>query len=530
MKRSTKALAVIPLALAMVFPTVTTASTTVASAPSANFNPTGMPIVKQAVTKKYMMRRPPNINSPEQLAVLKYYEKISNVKVEWEVVSSDGFTERVNLAMASNDMPEAIIKGVPDIVKASASGAIIDMKPLFDKYSVGMKKLFEENPSVKTTAFTADGKLYAVPQINTLEPNRTAHRNIWINNTWLTKLSLKMPTTTDEYLNVLRAFKDKDPNGNGKNDEIPYVVEDSSGAKNGRIDIISGFFGVYSNLGYDRIKLYDNKVSFLPFDPAYKETLQYMNLMYKEKLMDNEVFTQTPDASLSKFAAGNAGSFGLSSDDLFTKVSSNYVAMPPVKSPNGRTPVIALGSPFAGNAAVITKADKNPEITFRYLDYFFTPEGANMVGCFAPGLEGQTCEKLPDGSYDYTKAMLTDSRGVAVAVGDACPLPGGGFPYWRNENNSNYIYSAIVRKNVAVWNKFYQKDPAFGYPVFTTDVQQKVSDIRKDLDIYINECQAKFITGELSFDKWDEYISTIKKMKAEELVGYFQTAYNAMSK
>ena len=51
---------------------------------------------------------------------------------------------------------------------------------------------------------------------------------------------------------------------------------------------------------------------------------------------------------------------------------------------------------------------------------------------------------LTSGTWDYTDEMLHDERGVAVAVGDACPHPGGGFGYWRNEKNSNYIYINII--------------------------------------------------------------------------------------
>ena len=44
----------------------------------------------------------------------------------------------------------------------------------------------------------------------------------------------------------------------------------------------------------------------------------------------------------------------------------------------------------------------------------------------------------------------------------------------------------------------------------------------------MNECQAKFITGEMSFDKWDEYVKTTVKLGAEELVGFYQSYYDAL--
>ena len=69
---------------------------------------------------------------------------MTNVKVEWEAVNSDGFGERVNLVMASDDMPDAILKGVPDITKCSADGSVVDLTELLKKYAPGINRLFEE--------------------------------------------------------------------------------------------------------------------------------------------------------------------------------------------------------------------------------------------------------------------------------------------------------------------------------------------------------------------------------------------------
>ena len=177
---------------------------------------------------------------------------------------------------------------------------------------------------------------------------------------------------------------------------------------------------------------------------------------------------------------------------------------------------------------MITKADTSPEITMRWIDYFFTKEGSMFIGGFHPSLQGESGVLQADGTYEYTDTMLNDDRGISVALGEVCPLPGGGFPYWRNEFNSNYIYSSVVKEAVPSYEPFYQKDEAYAYPVFDVATSERVSDIRRDLDVYIRECQAKFVTGEMSFDQWDEYIKTIDQMNADELEGYFQAALDSM--
>jgi putative aldouronate transport system substrate-binding protein len=341
-------------------------------------------------------------------------------------------------------------------------------------------------------------------------------------------LGLTMPTTTDEFVDVLRAFRDGDPNGNGQNDEIPMVVEYGGGDHSLRLENMASFWGVYSNMGYAYMSVEDGKASMYIKSDAYREILEYMKLLWEEKLIDNAIFTQTGDVALSKFNSEISGCFGLSSDDLWSKYSADYTPMPPVQAPGGKQPVIGLGSPYAGACMVITKMDQTPEITVRWIDYFFTEEGSMFIGGFSPELEGVTGVIQPDGHYEYTDAMMNDERGISVTLGEACPLPGGGFPYWRNENNSNYIYSDTVKNSVPVYEPFYQKDPSYAYPVFDLETAEKVSDIRRDLDIYIRECQAKFVTGEMSFDQWDEYLKTLDQMRITELEGYFQAVLDNM--
>jgi putative aldouronate transport system substrate-binding protein len=468
-----------------------------------------------------MIQKPPHITDPTNMPSIKKYEEISGIRVQWEVVNSEGFTERVNLVMVSNDMPDAIVKGAPDITRTSADGSIIDLTSLIDRYSVGVKELFRQYPAVKTSSTSADGKIYGLPTINTLEPNRTDHRNLWINKLWLDQLGLQVPQTIEQFLDVMRAFRDGNVGGPNK---VPYVVEN---VKNPRVGIWLGSYGIVTNMGYGYTFIQDNRVKFLGTANEYREVLQLLNLMWREKLLDNGLYTQTFDVSLSKFNSSVSGCFGLSSDDLWSVYANDYIPLAPPRVGN-IAPVIGL-APVAGGASfVITRADKNPEITMRWIDYFYTDEGSRLIGGLSPMLEGVTCKRMPDGTWEYSDAILNSPKGSAVAVGEMCPLPGGGFPYWRNENNSNFIYSQKVRSSVPVYQPYYQKTPAYAYPVFSMRDAERVNDIRRDLDVYLSECQAKFITGEMGFDRWNEYVTTCERMYCKELESIFQAAYERM--
>lgn len=210
------------------------AQATASSTKDANFNATGYPLVKTKVTKHFLINKKPQIGNPDSMVVFQEYEKKTNVHIQWDSVNSDGFSERVNLLMASNDMPDAILKGTPDISKCSADGSIIDLTSLISQYAPGLKKLFTEYPAVKAAAYASDGKIYSIPQINTLTPNLTNNRNLWINKKWLDKLGLKKPTTTDELLTVLKLSATATPTATGKRMRSPSSRNSAAGRRRRR--------------------------------------------------------------------------------------------------------------------------------------------------------------------------------------------------------------------------------------------------------------------------------------------------------
>ena len=96
---------------------------------------------------------------------------------------------------------------------------------------------------------------------------------MWINKTWLENLGLEMPTTTEEFENVLKAFKDQDPNGNGVADETPLsgsITGWNTGVEN---PLLCAFLYNDGSSSSYRVNLEDGKVSFAPSMDKFKEGL-----------------------------------------------------------------------------------------------------------------------------------------------------------------------------------------------------------------------------------------------------------------
>lgn len=74
-----------------------------------------------------------------------------------------------------------------------------------------------------------DGHIYALPLIID-EPRAFVPSRLWLNGDWMESLGIMTePTTTDELYELLKRFKNEDPNKNGKNDEIPISSEKLGG-------------------------------------------------------------------------------------------------------------------------------------------------------------------------------------------------------------------------------------------------------------------------------------------------------------
>ncbi|MGP3972403.1 ABC transporter substrate-binding protein, partial [Streptomyces sp. 6N223] len=151
-----------------------------------------------------------------------------NITIEWQATTSDATTakEKRQISLASGDLPDLYLM-VPwidqftqvELLRYGGQGIIQPLNQLIDQYAPNIQDAFAETPEVERIATAPDGNIYGMPQWN--DCYHCSHGfKMWINQEWLDNLGLEMPTTTDEFREVLRAFKNDDPNGNGKSDEI----------------------------------------------------------------------------------------------------------------------------------------------------------------------------------------------------------------------------------------------------------------------------------------------------------------------
>ncbi|UUZ84809.1 extracellular solute-binding protein [Paenibacillus sp. P26] len=485
---------------------------------AAGVSSDGFPIVKEPIKLKMFTRVAPTNGPFKDMPVFQDYEKMSNVQVEFIEAPTDGFNEKKNLLFASNELPDAFYRSglTPlEAVRYGSGGQLIPLEKLIDAYAPNLKKLMDTYPEIRSAITTPEGHIYALPGIVTVGSARTDKR--WMNQAWLKKLNLKEPETTDELYEVLKAFRDKDPNGNGKQDEIPMT------ARNGLsiVPLMAGSFGLDFQLGYN-INLDNDKVQIWMGSDRNKELLMYLNKLYSEKLLDQELFTQKEAQYLAKQGTGNTGFFFDQTNNpmLDGKVENQYAGIAPLKGPHGDRLQLAAPVPRDFGAFAITSVNKYPEATMRWIDYFYSDEGSTLLRF---GRKGENYE-LRDGIPYYTDAFLATGNQSKIT-----PYAGGGAPHLISEKVASYINPPQVQEAQKKLDPYMPK-VRYAAPMFDEETAQKINVLRNDIDKYYEEQSTKFIAGALSFDKWGEFQATLKKMGMDELQKLYQDAYDSLKK
>jgi putative aldouronate transport system substrate-binding protein len=338
---------------------------------------------------------------------LKEIEEQVGVEVEWQQISADWETKKAPM-LASGDVPDLFFgASVGDADYAMYQGLFVELSPLIEKYAPNIRRMFREKPETLILSKQPDGSIYATPKYQRFWPKTNG--TMFINNVWLDNLGLSAPTTWDELYDVLMAFKNGDPNGNGdKNDEIPF---DFTGLDAYSPLMLLGATGIQlTNWGNNGNGYFaeDGVVKNFWMDTRYKELVIFLHKLYTANLINPEAFTN--DYSTFQSTARGQGktakvgfTWGWESGDRFgVELSDQYVSIPPLKQsassridPRWMYDFYALN--MGGNIAAMTMNCKNQEAAMKYIDAFYEPERSLQV--LFGGITDGNIVKNTDGSY-----------------------------------------------------------------------------------------------------------------------------------
>lgn len=304
---------------------------------------------------------PPEKGTYEDNDVTKWINENSPVKVKFVPIPRSDTKNKYNVLIAAGEAPDVFMEFDPAMMQDYVNnGSLMEVGPLLDKYGPNIRKLTP--PEVKKWG-VMNGKEYAIPQMR----NEVGIANwmVWIRQDWLDKLNLKMPTTTEELYEVAKAFRERDPDGNGKKDTYGYSL---------------GFWGQSLLLNmfgaYEWVKNADGTLDYETVTENRKNAMALAKRMYDEDLIDKEYFTdKTGSKTQQDFMTNKLGMIGSG-----TGYINNYWATLKKNAPDAK--LAPVPAPKSSNGQfgyykerecsflnVISSTCKNPKAAVEYLDW-----------------------------------------------------------------------------------------------------------------------------------------------------------------
>ncbi|NBD28030.1 extracellular solute-binding protein [Paenibacillus glycinis] len=216
-----------------------------------------------------------------------YYDQLGiKIKYNWVVKgndTSDPYLQKVNVMLASGDLPDVIPVNATQLKQLADSGQIEDMTDLYDAYaSPELKSILSEEGTGPFDSATFDGKLMAIPQTGS---SIEQAQFVWIRTDWLDKLGLRPPKTMDDVLAISKAFAERDPDGNHLKDTFGLAItKELFGGSMGLEGFMAGY-GAFPNIWLEGP---EGKLVFGSVQPAMKKALQALQNMYKNDELDEE--------------------------------------------------------------------------------------------------------------------------------------------------------------------------------------------------------------------------------------------------
>lgn len=188
--------------------------------------------------------------------------------------------------LTSGEYPDVFWNGISSdmAVQYSDQDIFVPTEELIAQYAPRLAKIFEEHPEYKQGSTTPNGHSYGFPYIEEMHGLVLTPGPFMINQTWLNKVGKDMPTTVDEFVDCLRAFKEAgDLNGNGEADEIPYALEFGNDDLFGSYDSFYYFTGAFGmadtvcsgNPMANHLRLINNKIQFAATNDAFRKTCDF---------------------------------------------------------------------------------------------------------------------------------------------------------------------------------------------------------------------------------------------------------------
>lgn len=496
-------------------------------------------------------------SEPNNRTIYKRLEEQTNVHVNWKTIQGDQWGDKIALELANiKTLPEFINPaglGDTDILKYAKQGVIIPLEEyITPELMPNLCRVFEQAPEYKAMCTDENGHIWTLPWIEQLGVGKTAIQTIgnmpFINTAWLDFLGLKMPTTVDEFEQVLIAFRDHaaelKEHFNIDGDIIPLACMIGGGNEDCTI-LCNGFGEGYGDPDAGKHIVIDEnrQVICTATTEGWFKSVQWLHKLYEENLIDPDAFTQEFNTYRAK---GKSGRYGVCfSWDVANIVNltmadiqngtADWQPLPMLKADTlNLTPCTgSYTSGFdRGRGAVLTINAKNPALICAWLDQMYAPlqSPQNNWGTYG---EDDGFDIFVMGTNDKGEPMLqhadlgdpspVEVREAEMVDGCLAVLDSYYGEYVTCPDDAQYrldwikdIYTPDMHTKYVFPNVFMSADDT-----------KAISNLNPDIDKCIKTARAHGIMNGFTEADWEQLKTDLENYKLQEFLGIFQKYVDA---
>lgn len=510
-------------------------------------------------------------NDIEDVWFFKYLAQKMNVDFELEqTLETD---QRISLMFASDSVPDLVwgirLSNNDVMVYGMQEGMLLNWKDLITpELMPNTYQAMQDYPDAFTASTAPDGNIYTLPMITgssyyTNTGTFSAAIRMYINKDWMDACGItELPTTLDEYLEVLRTFKEKDPMGLGENN-IPLIgnqEKDKTFVWNAL-----GFHGTATQAYGTAFDLKDNQLVLPCYTEEAKEFITFYNTLYNEGLISPDYFTLDQTAARGLMASGVCGVLGDSTLTAIGDAWPSWVALSPLTSDVNDVAVAAFNPGYSVGQLYASAYTEHPEVLARIVDYMYSDEGALYYN-YGPMKGTEETLGVVDGwYYDENNRITTDK----VVNGEFTDISEYAYQYIKSYSSApgrfdHYSQTAAAMagiefpgKEMTIVDKLTGAEiPSLIMDVYTDDnndghwritqseamidhltavrlpdvyltaeQNQRVADLSTVINDYVTAESAKFIVGTRPLSELDAYFEELKSLGIEEYIAIYQEAY-----
>lgn len=446
--------------------------------------------------------------------VAKMLEEKTGYHVTYDALPQTNVDEKLNMLIASQEPYDLVSVPAGASVKSlfysyAAKGALEPLDEYIEK-STYLKSVISDE---SYDAVRYEGKIYAIPTKSMPD----VRGNIIVRKDWLDKLGMKVPETVDDFTEMLRAFRDQDPSGNGADKNIPFST--AGGAIVGNL---TGAFGIPAD--WNDV---DGNLVNIVNDPNTKKYIEYMNQLYQEGLIEKEMPANKESTLKEKFTSGRLGAMYLNWYDIPTVVGAleknisgaEIVSIPILTGPDGQCGISRQNN--LERLTFIPKSSKNKEAAVCWMDAKLEPDTfKNLV----IGEEGKHHE-VKDGKYYPILPIFNDERNKAI-----------NFLSGVDENVYETYWQARVRKDTKLMEEWEHLNQNLPPEQVVDDIMGKTPYLKEyvgntqQLSTLVSDNLLNFIVGTHPMSEYEKFAADWNAQSGEamskEVNDWYQTLKN----